>query len=299
MSEVKPVQVLSLGAGVQSSMLALASAKGEITPMPDCAIFSDTQAETGYKTRNNPKGEREGLYAWLDWLEGELPYPVHTVTGGNLTEEVLKTRYIKKDGCKTGPRGTPYLKQIIPVFGLMPDGKKTAAIGRVCTSDYKIIPIHRAMKELYNIKRGEKETKIIQWIGISWDEMQRQKDSRVPFIENRFPLLEQKMERHHCKEWMEKNGYPEPPRSACYYCPFHTDDEWRDLRDNNPKHFQEAIEFDEELRRKTKTDSPNQPMTMFLHNSAVPLSEVDFDNDEDKGQLTWDFSAECEGLCGT
>ena len=40
-------------------------------------------------------------------------------------------------------------------------------------------------------------------------------------------------------------------------------------------------------------------MEVFLHNSCKPLGEVDFDNDEDKGQLTWDFSAECEGLCGT
>ena len=35
---------LSLGAGVQSSTLALMAAKGEIGPMPDAAIFADTQA---------------------------------------------------------------------------------------------------------------------------------------------------------------------------------------------------------------------------------------------------------------
>jgi len=39
------INVLSLGAGVQSSTMALMAAKGEITPMPDCAIFADTQAE--------------------------------------------------------------------------------------------------------------------------------------------------------------------------------------------------------------------------------------------------------------
>ena len=37
--------VISLGAGVQSSVMALMAAHGEITPMPDCAIFADTQAE--------------------------------------------------------------------------------------------------------------------------------------------------------------------------------------------------------------------------------------------------------------
>jgi len=32
--------VISLGAGVQSSTMALMAAAGEITPMPDCAIFA-------------------------------------------------------------------------------------------------------------------------------------------------------------------------------------------------------------------------------------------------------------------
>ncbi|MBF9664240.1 hypothetical protein IAI33_11380, partial [Streptococcus pseudopneumoniae] len=38
--------ILSLGAGVQSSTLALMAAAGEITPMPDIAIFADTGWES-------------------------------------------------------------------------------------------------------------------------------------------------------------------------------------------------------------------------------------------------------------
>ena len=38
------LRILSLGAGVQSSTVALMIEKGEI-PMVDCAIFSDTQDE--------------------------------------------------------------------------------------------------------------------------------------------------------------------------------------------------------------------------------------------------------------
>jgi len=59
--------VVSLGAGVQSSTMALMAARGEITPMPDCAIFADTQAE--------PKH----VYDWLDWIETQLPFPVYRV----------------------------------------------------------------------------------------------------------------------------------------------------------------------------------------------------------------------------
>jgi len=50
---VKPnLRILSLGAGVQSSTLALMIAKGEI-PMVDCAIFADTM------------GEPKAVYEWL------------------------------------------------------------------------------------------------------------------------------------------------------------------------------------------------------------------------------------------
>lgn len=36
------LRALSLGAGVQSTTMALMAAHGEIGPMPDCAIFADT-----------------------------------------------------------------------------------------------------------------------------------------------------------------------------------------------------------------------------------------------------------------
>lgn len=41
----EPIHIISLGAGVQSSTMALMAAAGEITPMPKCAIFADTQDE--------------------------------------------------------------------------------------------------------------------------------------------------------------------------------------------------------------------------------------------------------------
>ena len=67
--------VLNLGAGVQSSCLALMAAKGEITPMPDFAVFADTQAE--------PKQVED----WLEYLQCLLPFPVYVVTNGSLTND--------------------------------------------------------------------------------------------------------------------------------------------------------------------------------------------------------------------
>ncbi len=278
------INVINLGAGVQSSTMALMAAKGEITPMPDCAIFADTQAEP------------DSVYEWLDWLEKELPFPVYRVTKGSLTEKSL-TPAIATAKAKNYKEGEKYMKRIIPLFGKMPDGEVVAALGRSCTADYKIRPIEKKIEEIANIKRGEKDLKVTQWIGISYDELQRMKESRKPWTQLRFPLIELQMHRHHCKQWMKKNGYPEPPRSACYYCPFHSDEEWRRLRNDEPLFFKKAILFDKQITELSKQDKAMK-MEAYLHRSCKPLDEIDFDSDEDKGQLTWDFMAECEGMCG-
>ncbi len=288
LSDITPTKynVLSLGAGVQSSTLALMAAKGEIKPMPDFAIFADTQAEP------------EEVYNWLEYLKTQVPYPVYTVTHGDLTEDSLKVITKKRDTGKGVKVGETYIRRLIPLFGIMPNGRKTAAIGRKCTADYKIRPIHKKIKELCNIKRGQKEAMVTQWIGISWDELQRMKDSRDPWAKHRWPLIERRMTRVQCLQWMKSNGYPEPPRSACFYCPFHSDEEWRRLRDKDPTNFAKAIDFDKNIRKKYKTADEDLRMEVYLHNSCKPLSEVDFDSDEDKGQQVWDFKAECEGMCG-
>ena len=275
---------LNLGAGVQSSCLALMAAKGQITPMPDFAVFADTQAEP------------QSVYDWLDWLETQLPFPVYRVTKGSLEDDSLKPAKATKKALHYD-EGEEYMRRIIPLFGIMPSGKKTAAIGRSCTADYKIRQIEKCIIEKAKIERGQKNVTVTQWIGISWDELQRMKDARLPWTQLRWPLIERRMTRQMCLNWMRDNGYPEPPRSACVWCPFHSDTEWRRLRDEEPKEFARAIEFDKNIRALGEKDRAMN-MQVYLHNSCKPLDEINFDSDEQQGQQVWDFQAECEGMCG-
>ena len=276
--------VLNLGAGVQSSCLALMAAKGQITPMPDFAVFADTQAEP------------QSVYDWLDWLETQLPFPVYRVTKGSLEDDSLKPAKATKKALHYD-EGEEYMRRIIPLFGIMPSGNKTAAIGRSCTADYKIRQIEKCIIEKAKIERGQKNVTVTQWIGISWDEIQRMKDARLPWTQLRWPLIERRMTRQMCLNWMRDNGYPEPPRSACVWCPFHSDTEWRRLRDEEPKEFARAIEFDKNIRALGEKDRAMN-MQVYLHNSCKPLDEINFDSDEQQGQQVWDFQAECEGMCG-
>lgn len=271
---------LSLGAGVQSSTLALMAEHGEFDVKPDAAIFADTQAEP------------QSVYKWLEWLTGQLSYPVHVVTRGSLTDRVLDMR-------KTSD-GRIFANAHIPFFTKDKDGGYGMVKNRACTMDYKIQPIRKKVKELAGIKRGQKNVTVRQWIGISLDEIIRIKPSRDPWCENIWPLVEKRMKRGDCFEWMRKHNYPEPPRSSCVYCPYHSDQEWRRLKNDEPESFDRAVQFEKDVQA-VKSKSDNFSSTPYLHAKRQPLGEVDFSTDVDRGQMTmWDnqWNQECEGMCG-
>lgn len=270
----EPIHIISLGAGVQSSTMALMAAKGEITPMPVAAIFADTQ------------GEPQSVYKWLDWLEKQLPFPVIRVTAGSLEEKCLTVKHSEKNK-RLSFSG-------IPAHIRQPDGSAGLA-QRQCTRDFKIDPVTKAVNRARR-QAEEAGTKAHLWIGISVDEVWRAKAHRnAPRIETRFPLFEHRFTRHDCLVWMERNKFPEPPRSACYFCPYKNDREWARMQRDEPLEFAKAIIFEAKFQKSVALT----PMTgvPFLHRSLKPLSEVDFSTEEERGQINF-FNNECEGMCG-
>lgn len=272
----EPIHIISLGAGVQSSTMALMAAAGEITPMPTAAIFADTQAEP------------ESVYKWLGWLTSKLAphFPVVIVSKGNLTKISLTLR-TRKTG--TGQ----WAKSLIPAYTLEPDGTK-GHMQRACTYDFKVMELLKAQRRIGGIKRGQKTVGVISWIGISTDEAHRMKPSREPWVEHRWPLIDLGMNRSDCLEWMMAKGFPKPPRSACVYCPYHSDKEWLRLKNDEPAEFQRAVQFERDLQL-VKSQTDNMRGVPFLHNTRQPLDRVQFRGDLTQPNL---FGNECEGLCG-
>lgn len=264
------MNVISLGAGVQSSTMALMAAFGDLKPMPEAAIFADTQAEPNE------------VYRWLDWLEKQLPFPVYRITKGNLTEDACRLR--------TSRTGTKYTKHAVPAFIRDVDGKVGLAM-RQCTTDHKIEVIYR------ELNRIREKRPVRQWIGISFDELTRMKPARRSWVTNHYPLVDAVMTRAGCLRWMRENKFPMPPRSACVFCPYHNDAEWLRLKSEDPASFQSAVAFEENYQNALRqvTGFRGRP---YLHRSCVPLAEVDFrPDDEKRGQLNL-FQNECEGMCG-
>ena len=259
------LRILSLGAGVQSTTLALMAARGEIDA-PSCAIFADTQWEPA------------AVYRHLDWLEAQLPFPVYRVTAGNLRADIL---------AKTKTTGQRFAA--VPWFTLSPSGK--GGMGRrQCTAEYKLAPIQRKAKEL----GATRNTPATVMLGISTDEAHRMKPSRVRYIVNTWPLIDARMSRRDCLRWLAERQYPTPPKSACIGCPFHSDAMWRDLRDSRPEEWADAVEIDRAIRKPVRGLRGEQ----FMHAARVPLDQVDLRTHAERGQADL-FGQECEGMCGT
>lgn len=269
------IHVISLGAGVQSSTMALMAAAGQIGPMPQCAIFADTQAE--------PKS----VYEYLRYLSRNVSFPIIEVTAGSLKEQILMAT-----------RGEQRMDARPPFFV-----STGGMLNRQCTQDFKLIPIHKKLRELVGLKPRQRapKTKVIKmWIGISLDEVGRMKPSRLSFVEHIWPLIDRRMNRHDCLRWLKANGHPIPPKSACTFCPYHDNRLWRDMKDNDPKAWKEAIEVDAAIRNGVKNRTNGKPLATsqwFIHRSLRPLSEVDLSTDIDRGQGEL-FGNECEGMCG-
>lgn len=119
------------------------------------------------------------------------------------------------------------------------------------------------------------------------------KPSRLHYIEHRWPLIDAGMSRNDCLRWMEKHGYRKPGKSACTWCPYHDDALWRDMKNNDPESFAEAVEMDRLIRNGVR----GTKQKLFVHRSLTPLDEVDFRTAEDAGQSRL-FDEECTGMCG-
>lgn len=280
------MRILSLGAGVQSSTLLLMAAKGEFEHMPDAAIFADTGWE--------PKA----VYEWLDWLEEEVRgvIPIYRVSAGSLRQHALTKVTPKRATAKR----EWYLKATIPMYTLGPNGER-GMLARHCTRTYKVEVVEAMTRRLLGVGFGQRMPEGLRaemWMGISTDEVLRMKPSRRAWITARWPLIEHRMSRTDCLRWMERNGHPLPPKSACVGCPYASDDRWLAMKREAPEEFADAVAFERELNIVRRTD--DHPA--FLHASRIPLDTVDFEKlVEESAARGWQpdlFNGDCEGMCG-
>jgi hypothetical protein len=278
---------LNLGAGVQSTSVYLMAMDGEIAPF-EAAIFADVQEEP------------DDVYTHLDWLDSLGGPRIIRVTAGKLGDALDAAADENGERRTEGRHFTA-----IPSYTLNPQTGKKGIIQRQCTYDFKVKPIEQEIRRLCGVPKGRpvpKDIVITQYMGLSHDEPKRVIRVKQRFLSRpanwkvEFPLWDLEMTRGDCVAYLQKRVPHEVPRSACVFCPFKSDAEWRRLRDGDQKGWERAVHVDEVCRKGTGLESHR-----YLHKSCVPLAQVDLrpaDQKTGQSHLFSGFQDECEGYCG-
>ncbi|WP_372806967.1 hypothetical protein [Pontiella sp.] len=279
---MKEYHILSLGAGVQSTMLYLLACEqhpciGKI----DYAIFADTGDEP------------EAVYDHLKWLQALDGPEILVRSKGNLGDDLMY-------GCESRVGKDNRLFSAIPAF--------TAGGGlgqRQCTYDYKIAVVEQTIRrEIVGVKPRKhfpkKDVHVHQYIGISLDECSRivrirKRFAEIPWATVHFPLYETKTTRKGCSQWLKSRVPHKVPRSSCVECPFHSNEEWQRIK-SSPRDWERACQIDEALRDQAYLCGRGMDELQFLHRSLVPLREADLSTPPQTGEFG--FVHECEGMCG-
>ena len=262
---------VNLGWGVNSMTVAAMVALGVLPPV-EAAIHADTTHEL----------EATYRYArtWTPWLEAR-GVQVVTVQG-------KRTDVIRADWGKTGANEYTKVGVMIPAFTKAHADGKHGQTRRQCTQAWKIDPARKYIRAQLGHRPSPGE--IVQLIGFSYEEWRRVRDNDVKYIINEYPLIELGMNRSACIAYLEQQGLEIPPKSACTFCPYHSLDSWKRLKEAGGADWDEAVAVDADLRHRRDI------LDVYLHPARVPLAEA-VQTPADTGQLRMeiDFEHPCDG----
>ena len=135
---------------------------------------------------------------------------------------------------------------------------------RNCTVTFKIKPIAKWIKA--------NAPGCILGKGISTDEPHRATPSRESDgYSSAYPLIELGISRADCLELVRTAGLPQPPKSACWFCPYKTTDQWITLRRERPELFAQAVEIENVLNQK-RSEIGKDPV--FMSGRCRPLADA-------------------------
>ena len=249
---------LSLGAGVDTTAISLMP---DIMDQVDFVLFADTGGE-------NPE-TYEYLNKYLKPHFEKIHKPLVIVKGEeNVNGEPVTNMELAYLGWR-----------MIPVRFM-----------RHCTDKWKIKPMHRYLTANYP---GEPLRVVI---GFAYDEVKRMNTTRWKGQEVWYPLIDKKMTRADCVKYIIDQGFPVPPKSGCFYCPFQRLDQWKQLRSNHSDLWERAVRLE-----KNGSLYPELTLSNFRKKGKpLTLAQVD----KRLGKSLYDFEIdpveeECSGACMT
>ena len=248
------LRTFSFGGGVQSTAVLVLAAMGRV--QYDTFLFANVGNDS-----ENPRT--------LEYVE-TVAKPYAKRNGVELVE-LNKTHPNGKSMTILGElyrRNTPG----IPIYF-----EGTGPARRSCTKDFKIDVIARWQKQ----HGATPTTPAVCGLGISMDEIQRARgESGIAWQTLEYPLLDLRMNRRDCVKVIQDAGLPVPPKSSCWFCPFHRRDEWMTLKREQPELFAKAVDLENLLNERRATLGCDR---IYMHASLTPLAQAVGD------QMTFDF----------
>lgn len=325
MTTTQPIRAISYGGGVQSTALLVLAAQRRIDYplflMANVGEDSEHPATLDYvRDIAAPYAEQHGIeLVMLDRIKRDGstetlmkrlldPKDCRPCRGTGLlpVDPEVKLgpawRHVREHGTDEPTRdcepcaGTGKVEsRSLPIPVRMSNG---APGNRSCTADFKIKVIGRELK-----RRGASaDNPATIGIGISLDEIQRANSRHVePYERVVYPLVgvgEEtglKLRRDDCSRIIREAGIPVPPKSSCYFCPFHKPEAWADLARDHPDLWEKSVELEDTLnRRRDRLGKDHVYLTRF----GVPLREA-IDTDQQLLPLAGDDGACDSGWCFT
>lgn len=165
-----------------------------------------------------------------------------------------------------------------PYFTLKPNGKRGQLMQK-CTRHYKIAPMDRAVREELWIWHGIglKSSRIAEkgivekWIGLCADELGRVKDSDRKYLRFRYPLIEMGMTKADVEAWYTDRGIAPPPRSVCNACFANGLSTLKEMHDNRPADWAQAVAVDRAVRDLTHI-GVEQPV--YVSDKLIALEDL-------------------------
>lgn len=269
----KNLRVISYGGGVQSTAMVVLAAQGKIDYK--IALLSNV-------------GDDSEHPATLEYVRN-----IATPWAAERGVQIIELQRTDRHGQPTETiyqRLTNMEHRSIGIPVRMSNG---APGNRTCTSEYKIKVVAKWLRQ----HGATKDNPAYVAIGISTDEIQRANNRQpIPYEIVDYPLLNLGYSRSECEQIIRDAGLPVPPKSSCYFCPYHRKITWAEMRRDEPELFWKSVELERLINRKREMLGKDH---VYLTDALLPLDEAINEAQEPLFRLN-DGPEGCdEGYCWT
>lgn len=266
------LDVGSIGWGVQSTAILLMQGLG-LMPKTDVNFFSElreTQATLDYK-------------GYMEPILKDMGIECITLTPPDIYEHVINWKNDER-------------VSMLPLWFKNEKGE-AQPIRRQCTSDFKIEIVAGGIRKHLGVKKLQRHSVRIHQ-GITTDELRRAKKAGLypdkkfrvnhyPFIgmyanvtDQRYKWVDYSRQKL-IDEIFKKYDFKIPPKSSCFFCPFHDLEYWEEIYHKWPVQWELACALDDKIRNYNYNDS-FESGPFYLYKGLIPLRVIDFDKERKK-----------------